>query len=76
MIWQSYTHTAGAAKVTVVIPVYKTEKYLRDSVQSALEQNYQNVEIILVDDGSPDACPQICDALAVPHRYNSIYSRC
>lgn len=51
-------------KVTVIIPVYKVEKYLRGSVQSVLDQTYSNVEIILVDDGSPDTCPLICDELA------------
>lgn len=50
--------------VSLVIPVYKTEKYLRDCVQSALDQTYENTEIILVDDGSPDGCPDLCDKLA------------
>lgn len=51
-------------KVTVIIPVYKVERYLRKSVQSVLDQTYQDIDIILVDDGSPDRCPQICDELA------------
>lgn len=50
--------------VSLVIPVYKTEKYLRDCVKSAVEQTYENLEIILVDDGSPDGCPAICDEIA------------
>lgn len=50
--------------VSLVIPVYKTEKYLRDCVKSALEQTYEHLEIILVDDGSPDGCPALCDELA------------
>ncbi len=50
--------------VSIVIPVYKTEKYLRSSVASAVGQTYANTEIILVDDGSPDNCPALCDALA------------
>lgn len=50
--------------VSLVIPVYKTENYLRDSVKSAVEQTYKNIEIILVDDGSPDNCPKICDELS------------
>lgn len=49
--------------VTVVIPVYKVEKYLYDSVQSVINQSYTNINIILVDDGSPDNCPKICDEL-------------
>ena len=50
--------------VSVIIPVYKTEKYLELAVNSVLNQTYKNIEIILVDDGSPDNCPQLCDALA------------
>ena len=50
--------------ISVIIPVYKAEKYLRESVESVLHQTYGRVEIILVDDGSPDSCPQICDAYA------------
>lgn len=49
---------------SVVVPVYGVEKYLSQCVQSIQNQTYQNLEIILVDDGSPDACPAMCDALA------------
>ena len=49
---------------SVIIPVYKAEKYLRDCVQSVQNQNCNGFEIIMVDDGSPDTCPQICDELA------------
>lgn len=48
-------------KVSVIIPVYKVEKYLDKCVESVVNQLYKNLEIILVDDGSPDNCPQICD---------------
>ena len=47
--------------ISVIVPVYKTEKYLRTCIESIQKQTYDNLEIILVDDGSPDACPQICD---------------
>lgn len=50
--------------VTVVIPVYNVEKYLDRCIQSVVNQSYQNLEIILVDDGSPDRCPAMCDAWA------------
>ncbi len=46
---------------SIIIPVYKVEKYLCQCVDSVLEQNYSDFEIILVDDGSPDNCPKICD---------------
>lgn len=52
------------AKVSVVIPVYNVEKYLAECVDSVLGQSYQDYEIILVDDGSPDNCPAICDSYA------------
>ncbi|MGN0919432.1 MAG: glycosyltransferase family 2 protein [Alphaproteobacteria bacterium] len=51
-------------KVSVIIPVYRVEKYLRDCVRSVIEQSFKDIEIILVDDGSPDECPQICDEYA------------
>ena len=50
--------------ITVIIPVYKVEPYLDRCVQSVIDQTYGNLEIILVDDGSPDGCPAICDAWA------------
>lgn len=51
--------------VSVIIPVYKVESYLRECVDSVLKQTYTNLEIILVDDGSPDSSPAICDEYAV-----------
>ena len=48
-------------KISVVIPIYKVEKYLKKCINSITNQTYKNLEIILVDDGSPDKCPQICD---------------
>lgn len=52
------------ALVSVVVPIYKTEKYLRKCVDSILAQTYPNLEILLIDDGSPDHCGEICDAYA------------
>ena len=50
--------------ISVIIPVYKVEDYLTACVESVLAQTYQTFEIILVDDGSPDNCPQMCDEFA------------
>lgn len=51
--------------VSVIVPVYNVEKYLDKCIESIVKQTYENLEIILVDDGSPDGCPQICDKWAV-----------
>ena len=50
--------------ISVIVPVYKVEPYLDRCVQSIVGQTYKNLEIILVDDGSPDNCPAMCDAWA------------
>ncbi|MGN1420913.1 MAG: glycosyltransferase family 2 protein [Eubacterium sp.] len=50
--------------ITVIVPVYNVEKYLDKCVESIVNQTYKNLEIILVDDGSPDNCPAMCDEWA------------
>lgn len=52
------------AAVSVIVPIYKVEDYLEQCVQSIRTQSYADIEIILVDDGSPDRCGQMCDAYA------------
>ena len=52
------------AEISVIVPVYKVEQYLRECVDSILAQSFQNFDLILVDDGSPDGCPAICDRYA------------
>lgn len=63
--------------ISVVVPIYKVEKYLERCIRSIVSQTYVQLEIILVDDGSPDNCPAICDAwkekderIIVIHREN------
>ena len=54
----------GNELISIIVPVYKVEKYLEKCVKSILKQTYTNLEVILVDDGSPDICGQLCDELA------------
>lgn len=51
-------------KISIIVPIYKVEKYLKKCIDSIINQTYSNLEIILVDDGSPDNCPNICDEYA------------
>lgn len=48
-------------KVSIVLPIYNVEKYLNRCIKSILNQTYSDLEVILVDDGSPDGCPRLCD---------------
>ena len=50
--------------VSVIVPVYRVEDYLDNCLQSLVGQTYRNLEILLIDDGSPDRCPELCDAWA------------
>ncbi len=50
--------------ISVIVPIYKVEEYLNDAVESLVRQTYSNMEIILVDDGSPDECGKMCDEWA------------
>ena len=49
---------------SVIVPVYKVEGYLQSCIESVLNQTFSDFELILVDDGSPDKCPEICDEYA------------
>ncbi len=59
-------------KIYFIIPVYKVEEYLERCISSVLAQSYKNVEIVLVDDGSPDKCPEMCDKYA--EKYSNIHA--
>ena len=51
-------------KISIIVPIYKVENYIDKCIISITEQTYKNLEIILVDDGSPDKCPEICEKYA------------
>ncbi|MBQ1729958.1 MAG: glycosyltransferase, partial [Oscillospiraceae bacterium] len=51
-------------KLSIIVPVYKTEKYLPKCIDSILSQTFTDFELILIDDGSPDRCGEICDEYA------------
>lgn len=54
----------NTVEISVLVPIYGIEKYLSECVESLLDQSFRNFELILVNDGSPDNCPQICDDFA------------
>ena len=62
----------SSVKISVIVPIYKVEPYLRQCVESVLEQSHRDLELILVDDGSPDACPRICDEYAARDKRVSV----
>jgi len=51
-------------KISVVVPIYNVEPYIKRCIDSILNQTYKDLDIILVDDGSPDRCGEICDEYA------------
>lgn len=55
----------SSALISVIVPIYNVEQYLDRCIESIIQQSYSHLEIILVDDGSPDQCPQICDEWAI-----------
>lgn len=58
--------------LTIVIPVYNVEKYLKRCIESILIQEWKNYDILLVDDGSTDSSPQICDDYAKVYDFISV----
>ena len=57
-------NTRNQPEISVIVPVYQVEKYLNECIDSILAQTFTDLEVILVDDGSPDNCPALCDAAA------------
>lgn len=54
--------------ISIIVPIYKVEKFLPKCIESILNQTYSDFELILVDDGSPDKCPEICDEYAAKNQ--------
>lgn len=61
--------------ISVIVPVYKVEQYLDRCIQSILNQSYQNFELLLVDDGSPDSSPEICDSYLSKDKRVRVYHK-
>ena len=60
--------------ISVIVPVYKVENYLRQCLDSLAAQTLDDIEIIIVDDGSPDGCPAICDEYAAKDARMKFYT--
>ncbi|MFR7899179.1 MAG: glycosyltransferase family 2 protein [Ruminococcus sp.] len=60
--------------ISIIVPIYKVENYLIRCIESIVCQTYENIEIILVDDGSPDKCPMICDEWAKKDEKHKSYT--
>ena len=57
-------HQSERVKLSVIVPVYRTERYLEEIVRSLKAQTFADFEVVLVDDGSPDGSPALCDRIA------------
>ena len=63
-------------KVSIIVPLYKSEKYIEKLIESILKQSYKNIELILVEDGSPDNSGKICDKyVALDERVKVIHKK-
>lgn len=57
---------------SIIVPIYRAEKYLMLTVNSLLSQSYKKFEVIFIDDGSPDNCPLICDNLSAKYSFMKV----
>lgn len=64
VIYEQENEIPDYGKISIIIPVYNVQKYLQKCIESVIAQTYKNIEIILVEDGSPDQCGKICDYFA------------
>ena len=62
-------------KLSIIVPVYKVRRYLQNCIESILQQMYTDYELILVDDGSPDNCPRICDEYAGKYDFIKVFHK-
>ena len=62
--------------ISVIIPVFKVEDYIDECIISVINQSYKQLEIILVDDGSPDKCPELCDSWATKDNRIKVVHKC
>ena len=62
-------------KVSIVIPIYNVEKYLRECIDSVIAQSYRNLEVILVNDGSTDNIKEICEEYELEHSFIKLINK-
>lgn len=67
--------TSSSDLISVIVPIYKVEGYLEQCIESICHQTYRRLEIILVDDGSPDSCPELCEKYALMDERIKVYHK-
>lgn len=65
----------NGAMVSIIVPVYRVEREIERCIKSLINQTYQNIQILLIDDGSPDKCPEICDDFALHYENIKCYHK-
>ena len=62
-------------KISIIVPVYGVERYLKRCIDSLINQTFKDIEIILVDDKSPDKCPDMCDEYALKDKGFKLFTK-